>query len=250
MGELSLKDRVALVTGASRGIGRAIALKLAGCGARVVVNYKSNDERAAETVDLIVKAGGEAVSVKADVSNSEAVSNMYKDIIARWQKIDILVNNAGITADGLILRLSDKAWDDVIATNLRGAFLCSRLALRTMLRQQWGRIVNITSVAGLIGNVGQTNYSASKAGLIGFTRALAKEVAPQQVTVNAVAPGFIVTEMTERLSAEQKEMALSRIPLRRLGVCDDVAGLVAFLCSDAAGYITGQVIAVDGGVGI
>ncbi|MEW6142703.1 MAG: 3-oxoacyl-[acyl-carrier-protein] reductase [Chloroflexota bacterium] len=246
----TLKDRVALVTGASRGIGQAIAVKLASLGAKVVINYRSNDARAAETADLITKAGGEAMLARADISNSEAVNAMYKDITAKWQKIDILVNNAGVTADGLILRLSDKAWDDVMDTNLRGAFLCSRLALRTMLRQSWGRIINITSVAGLIGNVGQTNYSASKAGLIGFTRALAKEVGSQQVTVNAIAPGFIVTEMTEKLTAEQKDLALSRIPLHRLGTREDVAGVVAFLCSDAAGYITGQVIAVDGGVGM
>jgi len=246
----TLRDRVALVTGASRGIGQAIAVKLAGLGAKVAVNYKSNDARAAETADLIVKAGGEVMLARADIGSSEAVNGMYKEITAKWQKIDILVNNAGVTADGLILRLSDRAWDDVMTTNLRGAFLCSRLALRTMLRQQWGRIINITSVAGLIGNVGQTNYSASKAGLIGFTRALAKEVGSQQVTVNAVAPGFIITEMTDRLTAEQKELALSRIPLHRLGAREDVAELVAFLCSDSASYITGQVIAVDGGVGI
>lgn len=246
----TLKDRVALVTGGSRGIGQAIAVKLASLGAKVAVNFKSNSARAAETADLIARAGGEAILARADIGNSEAVNAMYKEITSKWQKIDILVNNAGVTADGLILRLSDKAWDDVMATNLRGAFLCSRLALRTMLRQSWGRIVNITSVAGLIGNVGQTNYSASKAGLIGFTRALAKEVGSQQVTVNAVAPGFIVTEMTEKLTVEQKDLALSRIPLHRLGTREDVAELVAFLCTDAAGYITGQVIAVDGGVGI
>jgi 3-oxoacyl-[acyl-carrier protein] reductase len=244
-----LSDRVALVTGASRGIGQAIAVRLASLGAKVAVNYRSNDTRAAETLGLIGKAGGEGMLVKADIASSEAVNAMYREITAKWQKIDILVNNAGVTADGLILRLSDRAWDDVLNTNLKGAFLCSRLALRTMLRQQWGRIVNITSVAGLIGNAGQANYSASKAGLIGLTRSLAKEVGSQQVTVNAVAPGFIVTEMTEKLTPEQKELALSRIPLHRLGSPGDVAEITAFLCSDAAAYITGQVIAVDGGVG-
>jgi 3-oxoacyl-[acyl-carrier protein] reductase len=247
---ISLKDKVCMVTGASRGIGQSVAVKLSGLGAKVAVNYRSNDDKASETFDLITRQGGEALLVKADVGSSEAVASMYREVTARWQRIDILVNNAGVTADQLILRMSDRAWDEVLTTNLRGAFLCTRYALRTMLRQSWGRIVNITSLAGLVGNVGQSNYSASKAGLIGFTKSIAKEVGSQHITVNAIAPGFIATEMTDRLTDDQKAVILSRIPLGRYGTREDIAEMVAFLCSEAASYITGQVIAVDGGVGI
>jgi 3-oxoacyl-[acyl-carrier protein] reductase len=190
------------------------------------------------------------VLVQADVGNAESVTAMFKTIIERWQKVDVLVNNAGVTADNLLLRMSEKAWDDVLTTNLRGAFLCTRQALRTMLRQDWGRIVNIASVAGLMGNVGQCNYAASKAGLIGFTKSIAKEAGSHNITVNAVAPGFITTEMTTALAEKNLELVLSRVPLKRLGTPQDVTDMVVFLCSKSGSYITGQVITIDGGVSI
>jgi 3-oxoacyl-[acyl-carrier protein] reductase len=244
-----LNDKVALITGSSRGLGKAIALKLAAQGAKTVINYISNDQEAANVVQTILVSGGEALAVKADVSNSEAVKGMVKQITDKWDKIDILVNNAGITRDGLLARLSDDAWDAVINTNLRGAYLCTKYALRSMMNQPGGRIINISSVAGLVGNQGQANYSASKGGLIAFTKATAREVGSRNITVNAVAPGFFVTDMTDKLLPEARESILAHIPLKRYGQPSELAELVAFLAGEKASYITAQVISIDGGVG-
>jgi 3-oxoacyl-[acyl-carrier protein] reductase len=243
-----LIGKVALVTGASRGLGKAIALKLASMGAKIAVNYLSNETEAAKVSLSIAEFGGEAISIKADVSNTEAVKEMVRQITEKWGKIDILINNAGITRDGLLPRLSEEAWDAVININLRGAFLCSKYALRSMMNQPWGRIINISSVAGISGNQGQANYSASKGGLIALTKATAREVGSRNITVNAIAPGFFVTEMTDKLPSEAKEMILSRIPLRRYGQPHELAELAAFLASEKSGYITAQVICIDGGV--
>jgi 3-oxoacyl-[acyl-carrier protein] reductase len=243
-----LKDKVALITGASRGLGKAIALKLAAQGAKTVINYLSNDQEGAKVVQTILESGGEALAIKADVSNSEAVKGMVKQITDKWGKIDILVNNAGITRDGLLARLSDDAWDTVINTNLRGAYLCTKYALRSMMNQPAGRIINISSVAGLVGNQGQANYSASKGGLIAFTKATAREVGSRNITVNAVGPGFFVTNMTDQLPPEARESILAHIPLKRYGQPSELAELVAFLAGEKASYITAQVISIDGGV--
>jgi 3-oxoacyl-[acyl-carrier protein] reductase len=239
---------VAVVTGASRGIGKAVAQHLARLGAGVVVNYKSQAEAAAAVVAEIVAHGGVAEAIEGDVSRAEAVDALFRQAVGRFGRCDILVNNAGIIRDNLLLRLEAADFDAVLETNLKGAFLCARAALKPMLRQRFGRIVNMSSVVGLHGNPGQTNYAAAKAGLIGLTRALAKEVGSRQITVNAVAPGFIETDITSHLGDASRTALLERIPLGRLGTADDVAGLVGFLCSPAAAYITGQVIAVDGGL--
>lgn len=248
---MELEGKVSLVTGASRGIGRAIALKLASLGSSVAVNYvaieASNKADADNVVESVIRLGGEAMSVKADIRNGAAVKAMIEQVTDKWGKIDILVNNAGINRDTLLLRMSDDAWDDVINTNLRGAYLCTKFAVRHMMRQEWGRIISISSVVGRVGNAGQSNYAAAKGGIIAFTKSIAREMGSRNITANAVAPGFIVTEMTNKLPPERRESMLAMIPLQRLGQPEDVAELVGFLATKRAGYITGQVITIDGG---
>ncbi len=246
--QISLKDRIAVVTGGSRGIGRAIAQTLAAAGATVIVNYQRNAEAANETVAAITAADGTAVSIQADVSVSADVEQLFRTVIDQYGKVDILVNNAGITRDTLLLRMKEDDFDAVIDTNLRGVYLCTKAALRPMTKARSGRIINITSVVGLIGNAGQSNYAAAKAGIIGFTRAVAREMASRGITVNAVAPGYIETELTAGLGEQVRAAILETIPLGRLGTPQDVANLVCFLASDAAAYITGQTLTVDGGM--
>jgi 3-oxoacyl-[acyl-carrier protein] reductase len=246
--EPELAGKTALVTGAARGLGRAIALKLAELGANLAINYKNNDAAAIALAQEISGHGGNAFTFKADVADSEAVKNMIRQIVERWQKIDILVNNAGITRDGLLPRMSDAAWDEVLDTNLKGAYLCTKFALRSMMNQPSGRIINIASLAGISGNAGQTNYSASKGGLIAFTKAVAREVGARNITANVIAPGFFVTDMTDQLPQEAKEAILARIPLKRYGQPVELAELVAFLAGPNSGYITAQVFCIDGGV--
>ncbi len=246
--QISLNDKVAVVTGASRGIGRAIATTLAAAGAAVVVNYKSNQAAAEEVVRAIVAADGQALAVQADVGMPAEVEHLFKTALDRYGRLDILVNNAGITRDVLLLRMKEEDFDAVLDTNLRGVYLCTRAALRPMTRARSGRIINITSVIGLMGNAGQANYAAAKAGIIGFTKAVAREMGARNITVNAVAPGYIETELTGKLSDQIRAAILENIPLGRLGTPQDVANLVCFLASDAAAYITGQTLTVDGGM--
>jgi 3-oxoacyl-[acyl-carrier protein] reductase len=243
-----LGGKVAVVTGASRGIGRAIAISLAAKGAPVLVNYAGNREAAAEVVALINENGGKAVPFQADVAKLTEVESMMKFAVSELGHIDILVNNAGIVKDNIIFRMKEAEWDDVLAANLKGAYNCLKVAGRVMFRKHYGRIVNISSVVGLTGNSGQVNYSAAKAGLIGLTKAAARELGSRNITVNAVAPGYIDTEMTRILPDEVKEGILKDIPLNRFGSPEDVAEMVAFLVSDSAGYITGQTFNVDGGM--
>jgi 3-oxoacyl-[acyl-carrier protein] reductase len=241
-----LKDQVAIVTGASRGIGRAIALQLATQSAKVVVNYASSSTAAEEVVAQITAAGGEAIAVQADVSKPAEVDTLLSTTLEKFQRVDILVNNAGITRDTLLLRMKLEEWQAVIDLNLTGVFLCTKAASKIMLKQRSGRIINIASVAGQMGNPGQANYSAAKAGVIGFTKTVAKELSSRGITVNAVAPGFITTDMTSDIKAEG---ILQYIPLGRFGKPEEIAGMVRFLASDpAAAYITGQVFNVDGGM--
>ncbi|GAB4571067.1 MAG: 3-oxoacyl-[acyl-carrier-protein] reductase [Anaerolineae bacterium] len=243
-----LTDRVAVVTGASRGIGRAIALELARRGASVVVNYNSSAEAANEVVRVITESGGKAVAVRADVSRFDEAEALIKEAVSAFGRVDILVNNAGTTRDNLIMRMKEEDWDTVLNTNLKSAWNCSKAVVRGMMKQRFGRIINITSVSGIAGNEGQTNYSASKAGMIGLTKALAREVASRTITVNAVAPGFVHTDLTADLPQEILERLNEHIPLGRWGTVEDVAYAVAFLASDEAAYITGQVLSVDGGL--
>ncbi|MEH2112496.1 3-oxoacyl-[acyl-carrier-protein] reductase [Nostoc sp.] len=242
-----LQDKVAIITGASRGIGRAIAIELASQGAIAVVNYASSSAAAEAVVTEITAAGGQAIAIQADVSKSDQVDALVKTVTEKFSRVDILVNNAGITRDNLLLRLKTEDWQSVIDLNLTGVFLCTRAISKIMLKQRSGRIINITSVAGLMGNPGQSNYSAAKAGVIGFTKSVAKELATRGITVNAVAPGFITTDMTSDLN--NPEDILKYIPLGRFGQPEEIAGMVRFLAADlAAAYITGQVFNVDGGM--
>jgi 3-oxoacyl-[acyl-carrier protein] reductase len=243
-------SRVALVTGGSRGIGRAIAERLAADGHHVAINYTANKEAAEAAVDAITAAGGTAIAVQGDVGDPEAVAELFEAVTERLGPVEILVNNAGITRDGLILRMGIEAWDDVIETNLRSVYLATRTALRAMLRAKWGRIISISSVSGIAGNPGQANYAASKAGIIGFTKSVAREVGSRGITVNAVAPGFIETDMTEALGEEMTTAAADRIALGRLGRPEEVAAAVGYLSSDEAAYVTGHTLVVDGGIAL
>ncbi|EGT0696191.1 TPA: 3-oxoacyl-[acyl-carrier-protein] reductase [Clostridium perfringens] len=243
-----LKDKVAIVTGGTRGIGRAIALKLADKGANIVINYRNSDKEAEELKAILEEKGVKVLTVKCDISNFEDSKNLMNKCKEVFGKIDILVNNAGITKDTLIMRMKEEDFDSVIDVNLKGTFNCAKHASAIMLKQRFGKIINMTSVVGIAGNAGQVNYAASKAGVIGLTKSLAKELGSRGITVNAVAPGFINTDMTASLSEKVKEEASKNIPLKRLGDPEDVANLVGFLASDAANYITGQVINVDGGM--
>lgn len=245
---MQLTDKVALVTGASRGIGRAIALLMAKQGADVVVNYSGSEGAAQETVDAILAMGRKAIKIKANVGNAEEVAAMVDEAHTTFGRIDILVNNAGITRDGLLMRMKDSDWDDVININLKGVYLMTKAVSKIMMKQRSGRIVNMTSVVGVTGNAGQANYSASKAGVIGFTKTCAKELASRGITVNAIAPGFIHTDMTDVLPDKVKDAMVHTIPLGRMAEPDEVAAVAAFLVSDMSSYITGQVINVDGGM--
>ena len=243
-------SRVALVTGASRGIGRAVAEQLAADGHRVAVNYHSSPDAAHEVVAAIEAAGGSAFAIGADVGDSDAVAAMFGRIAEEWGPVEILVNNAGITRDNLLLRMGPDEWDAVMHTNLRSAYLCTRAALRGMIKARFGRVISVTSVSGISGNPGQANYAAAKAGLIGFTKSVAKEVGSRGITVNAVAPGFIETDMTADLGDDVREAAAGSIALGRMGLPREVASAVGYLASDAASYITGQVMVIDGGLAI
>lgn len=243
-----LDGKVALVTGASRGIGRAIALRLAEEGAKVAINYAGNTARAEEVRKEIEGRGGEALLVQADISDSKAVETMVSQVAERFGQIDILVNNAGITRDGLLMRMKEEDFDAVIDTNLRGVFYCTKAVSKLMMKKRSGRIVNMASVVGLTGNAGQTNYAAAKAGVVGFSKSAARELASRGITVNAVAPGFIDTDMTAAMTDKAREATLANIPLKRMGRPEDVANAVLFLVSDQAAYITGQVVNVDGGM--
>ena len=243
-----LEGKIAVVTGASRGIGKAVALKLASMGATVVVNYNGSKEKAEEVKQEIEAGGGTASIYQCNVSDYEACKSMIQDVVDAYGRIDILVNNAGITRDGLLMKMSEEDFDRVIDINLKGAFNTTRFVVRQMLRQKSGRIINMASVVGVTGNAGQVNYAASKAGIIGLTKATAREVASRGITVNAIAPGFIETDMTDVLSDKVKEASVSQIPLGRFGKPEQVAAAAAFLASEDAGYITGQVLHVDGGM--
>ena len=246
--QITLTDRVALVTGGSRGIGRAISSALAAAGATVVVNYRGNAAAADETIAAITASGGKAIAIQADVANGDDVKRLFSEVTSAYGRLDILVNNAGITRDTLMMRMKDEDWDAVLDTNLKSQFLTTRAAISTMVRARYGRIINITSVVGLMGNAGQANYAAAKAGIIGFTKSVAREIGSRSITVNAVAPGFIDTELTAVLNDDMREALKKQIPLGRLGSPEDVAGVVTFLASDQAAYITGQTFNCDGGM--
>lgn len=243
-----LEGKVALVTGASRGIGRSIALELAREGADIAINYAGNQALANEVAGEIEGLGRKAFVIQANVADSETVTNMVKAVISEFGKLDILVNNAGITRDNLIMRMKEEDWDSVIDTNLKGVFLCTKAVARQMMKQKSGRILNISSVVGVSGNAGQANYVAAKSGVIGLTKTTARELAPRGITVNAIAPGFIETDMTDQLAEDLQKQMLGQIPLGRFGQTEDIAKTAVFLASDDAGYITGQTILVDGGM--
>jgi 3-oxoacyl-[acyl-carrier protein] reductase len=248
MANRELTGKVSLVTGAGRGIGKAIAFKLAEMGSRVAINDLPGSLEAGETVKQIGDLGGEAILAPGDVTDTNQVKAVVKLATEKWVKIDILVNNAGISKSDILMRTSEADWDSLMATNLRSAYLCTRYALRSMITQDWGRIINIASVAGLVGSMGRVGYAASKGGIISFTRSLASEVGSRNITVNAIAPGFIMTKMTEDLPQEAKDLVLSRTTLRRFGQPQEVAELAGFLASSRSGYITGQIISIDGGI--
>lgn len=250
MSNTDIEPKIALVTGASKGIGKAICFELSRMGVKVAVNYNSSKSEAEQVVNAIVKYGGEAIKVHADVSSLEQVNAMVDKVTDTLGEVSILVNNAGIINDGLLMRMSDDAWHRVMGVNLNGTFYCTRAVLRHMVRQRWGRIINIGSVVGIRGNVGQTNYSSSKAAIIGFTKSLAKEVATRNITVNAVTPGYISTETVAGLSQRQKDTIMTWIPQGKFGDTEDVAHMVAYLASEKADYVTGQIISVDGGMAI
>ena len=243
-----LDGKVALVTGASRGIGRAVALKLASEGAKVAINYAGSQGKAEEVKAEIEKMGGEAILVQANVADSAAVEEMVAKVLETFGTIDILVNNAGITRDGLLARMKDEDFEAVVDTNLKGVFYCTKAVAKLMMKKRSGRIVNMASVVGLTGNAGQTNYAASKAGVIGFSKSAAKELASRGITVNMVAPGFIATDMTDAMNEKAREAVLGTIPMKRMGQPEDVASAVLFLVSENASYITGQIVNVDGGM--
>lgn len=250
MSELELQGKTALVTGASKGIGKASALKLASMGANIAVNYFSSENEALDTVKEVKSLGVDAFAVQANVGKLDEVDSMISAIVKKFEKIDILINNAGVIQDGLLLRMSDEAWSKVIDTNLNGTFYCSRAAIKLMFKSRWGRIINIGSVVGLRGNVGQTNYSASKAAINGFTFALAKEVATRNITVNTITPGYINTDTVEVLSDKQKDAIMGWIPMQKFGEVEDISNMVGYLSSNNAKYITGQTISIDGGMAI
>ena len=250
MSNSDIAGKAALVTGASKGIGRAICLELAQMGVKVAVNYNSSKPEAEEVAQTITGMGGEAFIVHADVSDLEQVNAMVDKVNDAWGGVNILVNNAGIINDGLLMRMSDEAWHRVMGVNLNGTFYCTRATLRHMVRQRWGRIINIGSVVGIRGNIGQTNYSSSKAAIIGFTKSLAKEVATRNITVNAVTPGYISTETVAGLTQRQKDTIMTWIPQGKFGNTEDIASMVGYLASEKASYVTGQIISVDGGMAI
>jgi 3-oxoacyl-[acyl-carrier protein] reductase len=242
------EGRVAIVTGGTRGIGRAIALRLAAEGANVAVSYRSNNDVAEETAEAVRAVGVACELFKGDVASPEDVQALFKGVSDVFGRVDILINNAGITRDNIMMRMKEDEFDEVLRTNLGGTYLCTRAALRPMVRARWGRIVNVSSVVGLVGNAGQANYAASKAGIIGFTKSVAREVAQRGITANAVAPGYVETELTGRLPEEVKDRIRSQVPMGRFGEAEEVAEVVAFLAGEGAGYVTGQTIAVDGGM--
>ena len=250
MSNSDIAGKTALVTGASKGIGKAICLELAQMGVKVAVNYNSSKPEAEEVAQTITDMGGEAFIVHADVSDLEQVNAMVDKVNDAWGGVNILVNNAGIINDGLLMRMSDEAWHRVMGVNLNGTFYCTRATLRHMVRQRWGRIINIGSVVGIRGNIGQTNYSSSKAAIIGFTKSLAKEVATRNITVNAVTPGYISTETVAGLTQRQKDTIMTWIPQGKFGNTEDIAHMVGYLASEKASYVTGQIISVDGGMAI
>ena len=245
---MSIHNKVALITGGSRGIGKAVAIRLARDGVKLAINYKSDKKSADLVVGLANEMGGEALAVQADVSDSSQVDVMVGQVVSTFGNVDILVNNAGIIHDSLLMRMSEEIWDEVLNTNLKGSYNCTKAVLRYMVRQRWGRVINVVSVVGIEGNPGQSNYAASKAGVIAFSRSIAKEVASRNITVNSVAPGYISTEIVADLNPEFKELILSRIPQNKFGTVEDVSNMVGYLASEEANYITGEVIRVDGGI--